>query len=534
MNNQKKPTVLIILDGFGHAPPGEDNPINEQTMPVFMDLLKQYPYTLLHASGPYVGLPEGVMGNSQAGHTAIGAGRVIKQPVTIINDAINHNTLSSRRVLQEQLSAFSQTLNTLHIIGLLSDASVHSHESHLYAYINTAQTYGIKKIVIHPFVDGRDTPPRSAIQYFEHLEYALTEAEKKFPGTYFSIGSIHGRSYAMDRDHNWSLIAESYRVMTKDMNKKKISWREVLNEAYARGVSDEFIRPTQLDPENIIKHNDGVIFINFRPDRARELTNAFTDTSCILFNNIFYKPLKLEQIPLTFFITPVSYEHTGITIEEDYPHTTIVAGKDPKKNNQYAIFQSKILKNTLIDAIAQRNLKAFLIAETEKYAHVTYFLCGGREKPLPTETHIHIPSLKTVSFARRPEMSTERITYSVLTALKENIHDFYVINYANPDMVGHTGNLESTREALTLLDKQLERILHAVKTLDGVLYITSDHGKAEHMINQATNTPYTAHTTNPVYFVAIHPTNMVFSKKLLPQTSLTDIASTILNRLDQQ
>lgn len=490
------PTALIILDGFGFRTNKEGNAIAMAETPNLSRWLATYPNTLLKASGPAVGLPEGIMGNSEVGHMAIGCGRVIEQPLTRINNAIADGSFFTNPKLVEKLILLKNANRTLHIIGLLSDAGIHSHIDHIKAYLKAAKQQGITNIVVHAFLDGRDTPPRSAEIYLEKIETLLKELE------YGIIGSIHGRFYAMDRDHHWDRTEKSYSVLTQKQIQAPQNWREVLKANYAQGITDEFMPPTQLDPKAIIGNDDGIIFANIRPDRARQITACFVTPN--------FKKFKRTKIELSFFITPVAY---GAGLE-----TTVV-------------FPEIAPKNTLKDVLCSHEKNMFSIAESEKYAHVTYFFSGGSEKIVNHEVRVLIPSIKAITYANLPAMSAPLITQAVIKSLKKFPRDFYLINYANADMVGHSGNLGGTIKAIEILDEELKKIYDIiVEQMGGTMYITADHGKAEQMIDSKTGQARTAHTTNPVPFIMLRK-DLENSGKKLVLKELSDIAPFVLENL---
>ncbi len=470
--------MLIILDGFGYRKTTEYNAIAQARTPHLNAWLKEYPHCLLNASGTAVGLPEGFIGNSEVGHETIGAGAIIKQPLTIINEAIDNGSFFENPKLTQALKKLAYN-KTLHIIGLLSDAGVHSDIKQLFAYIKAAQQHHIKNIVLHLFLDGRDVLPISAEKYLNELPPSVT------------IGSIQGRYYAMDRNKNWDRTQKSIDVMIKKQMPQFNNWKEALHHYYQQGITDEFIPPTVLSQKAYIKDSDGIILFNFRPDRVRQITQK----------------LKENSNPL-FFITPVDY---GNNLK-----TTV-------------LFDIPLVKNSLKERLAAEGKTIFSIAETEKYAHVTYFFGGGTTK-FPGETQILIPSIHTKSYAEYPKMSAQLITDTVINSLKTNPRDFYLINYANADMVGHSGNLQATIQAVEFLDHELARLYDVLITqLNGTMYITADHGKAEDMFDEDNNQPRTAHTTNQVPFIMIRK-DLENSGKQLHLHGLSDIASFILLR----
>lgn len=494
MNN---PTVLVILDGFGHRDQRTYNAIAQADAPTINYLLNTYPHTLLQSSGAAVGLPPGSMGNSEVGHLTIGAGRIIKQAVVRINEMIAHGTLLQDPISETILNKTKK--HTIHIMGLLSDANVHSNQNHLYAMLEALQKKGFSHIIIHPFLDGRDTPPCSAKRYLTELDIAM----KKFDCG--SIGSIHGRFYAMDRDHNWDRTEKSYTVLTQQQKPQFTSWQDALCYFYKNGITDEFILPTALHDNSTIKADDTVIFFNFRPDRARQLTAAFVSPKWNAFTKM--------DLPLSGFITPVQYGPP-----EEFP--------------THALLQPIVIQNTLKDVLNNHNITMFSIAETEKYAHVTYFFNGEVEQQLSNEERVFVPSIPAKNYVQKPEMSAHLITNAVLKSLKNDPKDFYLINYANADMVGHSGNMGSTIKAIECLDRQIEQLYkQIIIDMEGTLYITGDHGKAEYMFNQEENQPNTAHTTDPVPFIFIKK-NIEKSIQKLPLHGLADIAPFILKNMN--
>ncbi len=478
--SKKAPLALIILDGFGYRKETEHNAIAQANTPNLDTWFATYPHTLLQASGAAVGLLDGYIGNSEVGHLTIGAGRIIVQPVSIIHQAIDDGSFFSNKKLVENLEKLKQTGGSLHLMGLLSDAGVHSHEKHLYAFLKAAEKHGVENIFVHPFLDGRDTPPQSAAGYLEKLEKSGA-----------TIGSLHGRFYAMDRDNNLERTAQSYKILTESQSEITPSWQKVLEKSYAQNITDEFIPPIQLDPEGVIKNGDGVIFFNFRPDRARQLTKMF-----------------LDNLNLAFFIIPVTYQGD--------------------LNTTY-LFEKPTIKNTLKDILSQNGKTIFSIAETEKYAHITHFFTGHKEEPVAGETRVLIPSIVAKNYIEHPCMSAPEITNAVLKSLQEDPHDFYLINYANADMVGHSGDMAATIKAIEYLDVELKKLYDTiVEQMGGTMIITADHGNAEVMFSETSNQPQTAHTTNPVPFLFIKKD----AQEDLQLKELADIAPFILKCID--
>lgn len=491
---QTTPTALVILDGFGYRAEREGNAIALAQTPHLTQWFAEYPHTTLHASGAAVGLFPGMMGNSEVGHLTIGAGRIIEQPIVTIHNAIADKSFFKNKKLTDCFTTLKEQ-GVLHIMGLLSDAGVHSDIEHLYAFLDAAHQHTIKHVYIHAFLDGRDTPPKSATIYLEQLENAIAAFG------YGSLGSIHGRFYAMDRDANWERTQKSYRTLTEQTDTMPVPWQDVLEKQYANGITDEFIIPTQIDPTSTIQDGDGVIFFNIRPDRARQLTRCFVDPH---FNHF---PLK--KIPLSCFITPVAYDPTL--------NTTV-------------LFPTPVIHHTLKEELSRAGKTIVALAETEKYAHVTYFFGGGTEQPFAHETDILIPSIKARNYVDHPCMSAAEISDAVLKSLRDKPADFYLINYANADMVGHSGNVQATIKAIECLDHELGRLYKViVEERNGTLYITGDHGNAEQMIDKKTNQPHTHHTTNPVPFIAIK--KGAVHNVQLPLKELSDIAPFILEAM---
>ena len=490
------PIALVILDGFGISSKKDHNAIHLAHTPHLTQLFSCYPHAILNAAGTFVGLPNNFQGNSEVGHLTIGAGRIIEQPLSICLNSIADGSFLTNPILLNNFNQIKKNGNALHILGLLSDAGIHCHEKLIYACIDAAHNAGIKKIVIHAFLDGRDTPPQSAYDYLKKLEQYI----KQFNHTI--IGSLHGRYYAMDRDDNWDRIEKSYRVLTEPQHYSYKTWEKILEENYNHNITDEFIEPTQLT-DCVIKNGDGIIFCNIRPDRARQLTASFVQPH---FSHFITKPCNLA-----FFITPIEYNtHLSTTF----------------------LFNRPIVKNTLKDVLAHYHKTIFSIAETEKYAHITYFFRGENEDPVSTETRVLIPSLKKESYNNYPEMSAQHITNAILCSLKTDPQNFYLINYANADMVGHSGNINATIKAIEYVDTQLKLLYDTiVKQMHGTLFITADHGKAEDMFDETTHQPRTSHTTNPVPFIMINKKyeNSNFS---LPLNKLSDIAPFILQTME--
>lgn len=474
-----QPIALVILDGFGYRKEIHGNAIAQAHMPFWKYLCNHYPSTLLHASGSAVGLPDGFMGNSEVGHLTLGAGRVIPSILKKFHDAIDDSSIASHPVLLKNFAALKKSGGSLHLMGLLSDAGVHAHTKHLETLCVLAQKQGIAKIYIHAFLDGRDTPPQSAVIYLEALQAFIVKH-----CSHAVIASLHGRFYAMDRDKNWDRTQKSYDVLCDQKKQSaRLSWQEALQAAYTSGVTDEFVEPVLLDPDGIIKPGDGVIFYNFRPDRAMQLTEAFINAQFPYFKNNIH-----VDNTISFFTTTTRYK------EEFCAYTNDI------------LFERELAKETLLDVIEtqKKDASIFIIAETEKYAHVTYFFRGMRDVQVPHEQRALIPSIKAKTYIEHPEMCASEITDAVLTSLSDNPASFYLVNYANADMVGHSGDFNATKKACEVLDVQLKMLYHTfVERMGGIMIITADHGNAEQKYGE-NNNPLTCHTTNPVPFVFVN------------------------------
>jgi len=499
MTGQKRsPTVLLILDGWGVAEPGEFNAFSQGKTPCLEALFKTWPHTILKASGLAVGLPEGQMGNSEVGHLNMGAGRVVYQDFTRINKAIESGELLSNRVFLDLFSAVRNKGGKLHFMGLLSDGGVHSHIHHLFALLNLAKKQGLEDICIHAFMDGRDTPPTSGAGFLKQLERHL---EKLGCGR---VASITGRFYAMDRDQRWARVEKAYRALTLGEGKRVPSARAGIEGAYQAGESDEFIQPLVVvagrEPAGIVSDGDGIVFFNFRADRAREITRAFTE---VAFNG-FERP---EMPKLAGYACMTEYDE-GFDLPVAFPPETHV--------------------NILGETLSKAGLSQLRIAETEKYAHVTFFFNGGEEQPFPGEERVLIPSPKDVAtYDLKPAMSAPEVTDEVMQRIQSGAYDFIVLNYANFDMVGHTGILDAAVAAVETVDSCVGRVVQEVLDAGGKVILTSDHGNCEKMRDE-TKGPHTAHTTNPVPLLLIDPERPGCS---LREGILADIAPTALELL---
>jgi len=485
----------MILDGFGLAPRGEGNAVSRGEMINFGKLIEDYPYTCLQASGEAVGLPEGQMGNSEVGHLNIGAGRIVYQELTRISRSIRDGSFFTNEILLGAVRSAKEKGGSLHLMGLVSDGGVHSHVEHLYALLDLAKGEGLKKVYIHAFLDGRDVPPASASEYLEQLEETCRE---KGIG---EVATIMGRYYAMDRDKRWERTERAYLAMVTGRGHTAVSAAEAIRRSYEQNVTDEFVEPVvitrQGKPLAVVQDNDSIIFFNFRADRARQLTRAFVDED---FEH-FERPGGCLGVQ---FVCMTQYD------------VTIPAP---------VAFPPQHLNNILGEVISAAGLKQLRIAETEKYAHVTFFFNGGVEEPFPGEDRLLIPSPKVATYDLKPEMSAYEVTVAVLDLLDR--YDFIVLNYANPDMVGHTGVLEACIAAIKAVDECIGKIAAAMKERRAPLLITGDHGNAEEML-EPDGGPHTAHTTNPVPFVLVDDSHREVS---LREGSLRDIAPTVLDIL---
>lgn len=504
--NQKHPTALVILDGWGFSEQQDYNAIAQANPTMFNFLWDHYPHALLRASGKAVGLPDNIAGNSEVGHLTIGAGKVIPQPITLINNAIKNNEFEKNENLKTILETCRAKNGRLHLLGLLSDGMVHSNIEHLFALIHAANTYGIPHIFVHAFLDGRDVAPRSAEHYLTQLKNIL----KNNPNA--QLGSISGRFYAMDRNENWDRTAQSYTMLTTGQAHSS-TWNALLQENYAQGISDEFIPPSLLKDDARICDNDTLIFFNIRPDRMRQLVSLFLQKSLPAKKNNSSQPLL--KVPQHLTISSMVSYHKDFT--------------------NLSIFEKPPVQNTLLDALELHKKTIFTIAETEKYAHVTYFFNGGKETQRANETRVLIPSPDVTTYDETPCMSAPGITQAVIQSLHTQPCDFYLINYANADMLGHTGNFEKTKEAILCLDEQLKMLYKTVvEEYSGTLYITSDHGNAEQMWDEKNKCIKTSHTNNIVPFIMIHKD--LYHKKNQTSHALTikelaEIAPFILKRL---
>ncbi len=492
---KNKLVALIILDGFGINPKEEGNAIKAAYKPNIDRYFSEYPNTVIHASGMDVGLPKGQMGNSEVGHTNIGAGRIVYQELTRITKSIEDRDFFEKEEFLKAIANCKKNNTRLHLFGLLSDGGVHSHNTHLYALIELAKKQGLKDVYIHCFFDGRDVPPDSAKVYVEELEAKLRSIGVG------KIASVMGRYYAMDRDKRWDRVKLAYDAMVLGKGLNAASAGEAVAGSYAEEVFDEFVKPTVItengSPVAVIERNDSVIFFNFRPDRAREITRSFTDTDFDGFER------EKGYFPV-FFVCMTQYDKT---IE-----------------NAAVAFKPESLSNTFGEYISRMGFKQLRIAETEKYAHVTFFFNGGVETVYPGEDRALIPSPKVATYDLKPEMSAYEVTDEVVKRINSKEYDVIILNYANPDMVGHTGYFDAAKAAIETVDKCLGRVVAAIREQGGIALITADHGNAEQMVDYETGGPFTAHTTNVVPLIAIGLGNIK-----LKEGRLSDLTPTMLD-----
>ena len=492
----KKPVVLMVLDGYGLNEKTEGNAIAMANTPVMDKLMAEYPFVKGNASGLAVGLPDGQMGNSEVGHMNIGAGRIIYQDLTRITKDIEDGTFFENKVLLQAIENCKKNNSDLHLWGLLSDGGVHSHNSHLYGLLEMAKKNGLENVYVHAFLDGRDTPPASGKDYVQQLEDKMKEIGVG------KIASLSGRYYAMDRDNNWDRVKLAYDSLVTGEGVKATDAVKAVEDSYANDKTDEFVLPTVITDENgqplsLVKDGDSVIFFNFRPDRAREITRAFCDDKFTGFERDFLK------------LTYVCFK--------DYDETI---------PNKLVAFEKEEIKNTFGEFLAAHGKKQLRLAETEKYAHVTFFFNGGVEDPNVDEFRLLVNSPKDVAtYDLKPEMSAPEVGMDLVEAIKSDKYDVIVINFANPDMVGHTGVIPAAVKAVERVDSLVGDAVQAVKDVDGVLFICADHGNAEKMIDYETGAPHTEHTTNPVPFILV---NADPSWKLREGGCLADIAPTLI------
>jgi len=499
-----KPIVLTVLDGWGFRAETKGNAIALARKPAYDDLIKRFPNTLIHTSGPFVGLPEGQMGNSEVGHMNMGAGRIVHMDITRIDLRIANKQLQNVPLFQQAMERGRSS--QLHFLGLLSDGGVHSHIQHLLALLEMAKQQKVQKVFAHCFMDGRDTPPNSGRDYVRQLQQKMRELGVG------EIATLVGRYYAMDRDNRWERVELAYRALVHGEAETRMDNPiAALQRSYEAGVTDEFIKPIVMTngngasaaPVGLIRDDDAMIFFNFRADRARQMTYALAAPD---FDK-FVDPKRPKNL---FYVAMTQYD-------KNWPWLKYVIAPEKLEHILAQVFTE----------LQYRNLRT---AETEKYAHVTYFFNGGIEKPFAGEERILVPSPKVATYDLKPEMSAAGITDTVVKAIEKGEFDAIIMNYANADMVGHSGKLEAAIKAVEAVDAGLARVYQALKPRGGVWMITADHGNAETMIDPATGGPHTYHTTNPVPFILVSDDNKL---RLKPGGSLRDIAPTMLGALGQ-
>ena len=497
----KKPTVLMILDGYGLNDSTTGNAVFEGRTPVMDKLMADCPFVKGNASGMAVGLPEGQMGNSEVGHLNMGAGRIVYQDLTKITKAIQDGDFFENKALLAACENVKKNDSALHMFGLVSDGGVHSHIEHIFGLLELAKRQGIEKVYVHCFLDGRDTPPASGKEYVEQLEAKMAELGVG------QVASVMGRYYAMDRDNRWDRVEKAYNALTKGIGETAESGPAGIQVSYDADTTDEFVLPTVVvkdgAPVATIKDNDSVIFFNFRPDRAREITRTFCDDE---FNGFD----RGERVKTTF----VCFTDYDVTI-----------------GNKLVAFVKDEITNTFGEFLAANNMTQARIAETEKYAHVTFFFNGGVEEPNKGEDRILVKSPKVATYDLQPEMSAYEVCDKLVEAIKSGSYDVIIINFANPDMVGHTGVEAAAVKAIEAVDECVGRAVEAIKEVDGQMFICADHGNAEQLIDSETGEPFTAHTTNPVPFLLV---NADPSYKLREGGCLADIAPTLIELMGME
>lgn len=500
MYKNGKPLILMILDGWGYSQDNKGNAVAAANMSNLSSLLDEYPKSLLKACGTDVGLPEGQMGNSEVGHLNIGAGRIVYQELTRIHKAIEDGELYKNKILLEAMERLKGTGKSLHLMGLLSDGGVHSHIKHLFALLDMAAQEGVENIYVHPILDGRDVLPQSAKGYITQLENKLSKLGKG------KIATISGRYYAMDRDNRWDRVEKAYRAYVFGDAHMETCPMAAIEQSYDIKIVDEFVQPTAIvngkgQPIATINEGDSVIFFNFRADRAREITRAFVDEK--------FEAFPRPNRPQVNFVCLTEYDSTI-----DCP----------------VAFPPQNLENTLGEVLADNGLKQLRLAETEKYAHVTFFFNGGIEEANEGEDRLLISSPDVSTYNLKPEMSAYEVTEALLSQVREDKYDVIIMNLANADMVAHTGDFEAAIKALEVVDECVGRIVKEVQEKGGTLLITSDHGNAEYMLDTETDLPITAHSCNMVPFILVD--DYYKGKSLRGSSSLRDIAPTILGLLD--
>ena len=487
----KKPTVLMILDGYGLNDRHDGNAVYEAKTPVMDGLMKDYPFVKGNASGLAVGLPDGQMGNSEVGHMNMGAGRIVYQELTRITKEIQDGDFFKNEALLSAMKNAKDNDSAIHFMGLLSDGGVHSHNTHLYGLLEMAKREGLKKVYVHCFLDGRDTPPASGKEFVEQLEAKMKEIGVG------EIGVISGRYYAMDRDNRWDRVQKAYNAIALGEGEHAATAHEAMEQSYANGVTDEFVVPVIVTEGATVKDDDAIIFANFRPDRAREITRAFVDPEFTGFERVQ---------PKIHYVCMTQYDATIPGVE--------------------IAFKPQSLKNTFGEYISDLGMTQLRIAETEKYAHVTFFFNGGVEKEYPGEDRALIPSPKVATYDLQPEMSEPAVTEECVKRILSGKYDVVILNFANCDMVGHTGVFEAAVKAIEATDDGVGKVVDAILKMGGQCLITADHGNVDQMLDADGVTPFTAHSTNPVPLVMVG-----HEGKLAEGGVLADLAPTMLDMM---
>jgi 2,3-bisphosphoglycerate-independent phosphoglycerate mutase len=518
-----KPLVLVILDGWGYRAETKANAIALARKPTYDRLLREYPNTLIHTSGPFVGLPEGQMGNSEVGHLNIGAGRIVHMDITRIDLMIQNGEFFQHPVLLDAMKHARTGERRLHLFGLVSDGGVHSQQAHLYALLKMAKQNGLERVFVHAFMDGRDTLPTNGAGYLEQLQQKMREYNCG------KIATVNGRYYAMDRDRRWERIAKAYNAMVfaDAEGGKQADPVQGMKESYNRGVTDEFVIPFVVEDTKsagggaratqTIRDDDSCICFNFRADRARQITRALTRNSRLNAQG------GSDLAGAAELDTTIPRDRAPKNL-----HYVCMTQYD-KNFSLPVVIQAESMANILANVMGGLNMRNLRVAETEKYAHVTYFFNGGIEQPFPGEDRVLVPSPKVATYDLKPEMSAAGIADAVVKAAEDGTFDVVIVNFANADMVGHSGKIEPTVKAVETVDACLARIESAVRAKGGAMLITADHGNAELMIDPATGGPHTAHTTNPVPFIVVSEDSKQFTLK--PNGSLRDISPTLLGML---
>ena len=497
----KKPTVLMILDGYGLNDKCEANAVCEGKTPVMDQLMSQCPFVKGNASGMAVGLPEGQMGNSEVGHLNMGAGRIVYQELTRITKEIQDGDFFKNEALLAAVKNAKENNSALHFMGLLSDGGVHSHITHLFGLLELAKREGLEKVYVHCFLDGRDTPPASGKGYIEELQAKMKEIGVG------EIATVSGRYYAMDRDNRWDRVELAFKAMINGEDVKGTDAAEAVQASYDAEKTDEFVLPTVIEKEGkpvaTVQDKDSVVFFNFRPDRAREITRAFCDDD--------FKGFSREKKLDVTFVCFTDYDETI--------------------GNKLVAFVKQEIKNTFGEYLAAHNMTQARIAETEKYAHVTFFFNGGVEEPNKGEDRILVKSPKVATYDLKPEMSAYEVCDKLVDAIKSDKYDVIIINFANPDMVGHTGVEAAAIKAVEVVDECVGRAVDALKEVDGQMFICADHGNCEQLVDYETGEPFTAHTTNPVPFILV---NADPSYTLRENGCLADIIPTLIELMGME